>query len=642
MISKDEAIKDFLATLKITLKTATIYQKGHPAFQKAVGDLLAKITALLEFSNPLSIGFTPDSLYLDNRFWEDERTVIDLARIFHFRKIKTLEIRQGTSLDELMKFVSKLTLSLQEFIKEGGAQNILKNENILHIAVEELAYSQLLKGEWEEIKDIWVYLLIEAVQEDNQEKLEQVAGIFEKVVGGLNTEDLVQNEELQKTFYRFFRYLKGTHEDKYRNCSKGFLKTLMAGKRIGPESKMDHLKLLASEMTTDDLASTIWEEILFDEKFDSLSFSIFSKIVDKDRHLQISTSLRELFQSDNPLNRKPEVEQKIRSLLSGKSGSYISEIYRQTLTNLLREIAFEKKIFFDHHLLQENYRFALLNVLERETQKDVQARYLERIQEEWKQITADKDLEYVKSLLKVLSTKEKGLTAEPAFQKIRKVISELIENLILNGEDLPDFDYFIKSLKESVIERKIYLEKIFEKKMVTPPLLAAFFGFFTQYLFEFNARLKQKATDSGFLGNIADSLKFIDTRISLVNLRNIFSWGDIGIKFKVLKSMQSLTVYDEKFLFRVLDSKNISLRAEALAILIKDEHVRQAALEKLLGIESPYGLRNKKLLRNMKLVEEMNIRESWPYLRILSRRKNFWNKKVREAAFQTLEKWGEG
>lgn len=642
MSNKDEAIKDFFTTLRVTFKTATIYSMEHPAYRKSVDVLLAKAAALLEFSNPLAISFTPNSLYLDNRFWENEKIVVELARIFHFRKIKSLEIRQGITLDELMRFVSKITLSLQEFIKEGGAQNILKKEKIMHIAVEELAYSQLLKGEWEEIKDIWVYLLVEAVQENNNEKLEQVAEIFEKVVGGLDTEGLIQSEELQKSFYKFFKYLRETREDKYRNCSKGFVKTLLAGKRMGPESKLDNLKLMISEMSAGDLASTIWEEILYDDKFDSLSFSIFSKLIDNERHLQISTSLKELFQSDNPFNKKPEVEQKIRSLLRGKSSLYISEIYRQTLANLLREISFEKKIFFDHHLLKANYRFALLNVLEKETQRDVQARYLERIQEEWEQIAEDKDLEHVKCLLQVLQKKEKDLTAEPAFQKIRKSISELVENLILNGEDLPDFDYFIKNMKESIFERKIYLEKMFKDKMVTPSLLAAFFSFFTQYLFEFNAYLKQKAADSRFLENIADSLKFIDTRISLVNLKNIFSLGDINIKFRVLKSMQNLTVYDEKFLFRILDAKDICIRAEASVILIKNEQLRQAALEKLLSIESPYGLRNKKLLRNMKLVEEMNIREAWPYLKILSRRKNFWNKKVREAAFRNLEKWGEG
>jgi hypothetical protein len=641
LVDKDDAIRDFLASLKVTLKTGTIYQMGHPAFQRAAEDLLSKITRLLEFSNPLSIGFTPDSLFLDNRFWESERTVVDLARIFHFRKIKTLEIREGISLDELMKFVSKLTLSLQEFIKEGGARKILEKEKILHITVEELAYSQLLKGEWEEIKDIWVYLLIEAVQENNREKLDHVAEIFERAVGGLNTEDVVQNEELQRTFYKFFTYLKGTQEDKYRNCSKSFLKTIMAGRRIGPEPKMENLRLLVSEMGTDDLASTIWEEILFDDKFDSLSFSIFSRVIDKERHAQISTSLRELFQSDNPLNRKPEVEQKIRALLSGKSGAYISEIYRQTLNSLLGEIKFEKRILFDHHLLRENYRYGLLNALAKETQPDDQARYLERIQEEWNQITGDKDLEYVKNLLEVLPRTRKDLGDRPAYQNVRRSISELIENMILAGENLPDFDSFIKSLKESVFERKAYLEKIFKEKIVTPPLLAAFFGFFTQYLFEFNARLKQKAADSPFLANVADSLKFIDTRVSLVTLKSIFLLGDVAIKFRALKSMENLTVLDQKFLFRILDSKNPSLRAEALTILIKDEHVRLTALERLLSIESPYGLRNRKLLRNIKLVEDMDIREAWPFLKILNRRKNFWNRKVRETTSRILEKWGE-
>jgi hypothetical protein len=639
--NKDEAIRDFFTTLKVSFKTATIYHMEHPAFRKAADDLLAKINVLLEFSNPLAISFTPNSLYLDNRFWEDEKIVVELARIFHFRKFKSLEIRQGVTLDELMRFVSKITLSFQEFIKEGGAQNILKNEKIMHIAVEELEYSQLLKGEWEEIKDIWAYLLVEAVQENNKEKLEQVAEVFEKVVGGLNTEDLIQNEELQKSFYKFFKYLKETHKDKYQNCSKNFVKTLIAGKKMGQESKLDNLKLTISEISPEDLASTIWEEILYDEKFDSLSFSIFSRLLDKERHPQISTSLKELFQTDNPLNRKPETEQKIRSLLRGTSSLYVSEIYRQTLANLLQEIAFEKKIFFDQHLLQVNYRYALLNALDREIQKDAQIKYLERIQEEWKQITEDKDLEYMRFFLQVLQIKEKDLAAEPAFENIRKSISELIENLILAGEDLPDFDHFIKNLKVSIFERKTYLEKIFNEKIVTPPLLGAFFSFFTQYLFEFNAYLQQKATDSRFLEKIATNLKSIDTRISLVALKDIFSLGDLGVKLAVLRSMQNLTVYDERFLFRLLDSKDIYIRTGALVILIKNERLRQAALEKLLNIESPYGLRNKKLLRNMKLVEDMNAREAWPYLRILSRRKNFWNKKVRETAFRILEKWGE-
>ncbi len=642
MSEKDQVIGSFFTTLKVAFKTATIYSIGHPAYHKAVEDLLSKITALLEFSNPLSIGFTPKSLYVDHRFWEEDRIVVELARMFHFRKIKNLEIREGITLDELIKFVSKIALPLQEFIKEGGAQAILRQEKIGHIAVEELAYSQLLKGEWDEIKDVWVYLLVEAVRENNIEKLNQMAEVFEKVVSGLDTEDFVQNEELQDHFYRFFRYLKESRGDKYRSCSKGFVKTILAGKRMGPETKIDHLKRTLAEMSTEDLASTVWEEILYDEKFDSLSFSVFSRLVDKERHPEISTSLSELFQSDNPLNRKPEVEQKLRSLLRGTSSLYISEMYRQTLVNLLRDISFEKKILFDHHLLHSNYRFALLNALEREKQKPVQTKYLERIQEEWKQVTEDRDLEYVKGLLQLLSKREPDLAGEPSFRAVWKSIAELVEGLILNGETFPDFDFFIKKLKVSVLERRTYLDKIFQEKVNTPPLIEAYFTFFTQYLFEFSARLKQKAGESQFLANMAYALKHIDSRISLVTLKHIFSLGDVSVKSLVLKSMQNLTVYDDKFLFRLLDSKDVYIRAEALIILTKDEHLRQAALARLLNIESPYGLRNKKLLRNMKLVEDMDLKDAWPYLKILGRRKNFWNKKIRESSSRILEKWGEG
>ena len=48
----DDTIKDFLIALKIAFKTATIYEKDHPAFTKAVGDLMAKLEALLATRQP--------------------------------------------------------------------------------------------------------------------------------------------------------------------------------------------------------------------------------------------------------------------------------------------------------------------------------------------------------------------------------------------------------------------------------------------------------------------------------------------------------------------------------------------------------------------------------------------------------------
>jgi hypothetical protein len=213
---KDELIRSMARALRVAFKMASMYNLDHPAFKSSVNELMAKLEAIFVYISPLSIGFSPHALLIDNRLWEGERTYQDLAQLFHFRKIKRLEIRPGIPQVEFMRFASKIMLPVKAFVKEGGAQAIIKKENILYISLDVLDYSQVLLGEGEEIKDIWPYLLMEAVEEDDDTKLGQLAGSFEKVVGKFNTEDLIQNEELHKNFSKFFHYLKATSGEKHR------------------------------------------------------------------------------------------------------------------------------------------------------------------------------------------------------------------------------------------------------------------------------------------------------------------------------------------------------------------------------------------------------------------------------------------
>jgi hypothetical protein len=326
---KDVLIRDMTRALRAAFKTSSMYRPDHPAFKSGVDDLLARLEALFAHLSPLTIGFTPHALFIDGRFWGDDPAYRDLARLFHFRKIKRMEIRPGLPREEFMRFASKIMLPVKAFIKEGGARAILERERIVHIALEVLDYSQILQGEGEEIKDIWPYLLMEAVEENDGGKLDELAGSFEKVVGRFNTEDLVQNEELHRNLAGFFRHLKASSAEKHRACAKKLLKSIASVRKTPPESKFENLKLLVSDLTEEDLASTLWEEIVDNEKFDSLGFSIFSRIIDRDRQAKVASSLQGLFHTENPRNRKPEVEEKIRILLSGTSTRLHSEIYRQ-------------------------------------------------------------------------------------------------------------------------------------------------------------------------------------------------------------------------------------------------------------------------------------------------------------------------
>ena len=639
---KDELIRAMTRALRVSFKMASMYNAEHPAFKSSVNELVAKLEVLFIHLNPLSIGFSPHALLIDGRFWEGERTYMDLAQLFHFRKIKRMEIRPGIPHTEFMRFASKIMLPVKAFVREGGAQAILKKENIIHISLDVLDYSQLLLGEGEEIKDIWPYLLMEAVDESDDAKLEQLSGSFEKVVGKFNTEDLIQNEELHKNFAKFFGYLKTTSEEKHRTCAKQLLKTVAAARKTPTESKFENLKLLISDLTEEDLASTLWEEIIGNDKFDSLSFGIFSRIVDKERHKKVATSLRALFQTDNPLNRRSEVEKKIRILLSGTSTQLHSEIYRQTLSNLLNEISFEKKLVLDRPLLQRNYRFLLLVMLSQETEREMAVHELGRVAEEWERIVEEGDLEFLEALFDVLEGRAADLGGQPAFEQARKNLAAHVEGCLLRGETEPALDAFIDKLGKSLHDPEAYLDTVFKDRIVTSSLMKACLRFFPDRIEEIRARIKKKSSDSELLGKIADGLKAVDTPVSLGLLKKIYTVADPGAKVKALQAMRDLKEFDEAFLFPVLEKKNELLQAEALILLQRHERTKHVAFTKLFGLPSPYGIRNKALLRNLKIVEDHGLREALPYIEPLAKRKDIWNRKVRQEAGRLLEKWREG
>jgi hypothetical protein len=639
---KDDLIRAMTRALRVSFKMAAMYNAEHPAFKSSVNELVAKLEVLFIHLNPLSIGFSPHALLIDGRFWEGERTYMDLAQLFHFRKIKRMEIRPGIPHTEFMRFASKIMLPVKAFVREGGAQAILKKENIIHISLDVLDYSQLLLGEGEEIKDIWPYLLMEAVDESDDAKLEQLSGSFEKVVGKFNTEDLIQNEELHKNFAKFFGYLKTTSEEKHRTCAKQLLKTVAAARKTPTESKFENLKLLISDLTEEDLASTLWEEIIGNDKFDSLSFGIFSRIVDKERHKKVATSLRALFQTDNPLNRRSEVEKKIRILLSGTSTQLHSEIYRQTLSNLLNEIAFEKKLVLDRPLLQRNYRFLLLVMLSQETEREMAVHELGRVAEEWERIVEDGDLEFLEALFDVLQGRAADLGGEPAFEQARKNLAAHVEGCLLRGETEPALDAFIDKLGKSLHDPEAYLDTVFKDRIVTSSLMKACLRFFSDRIEEIRVRIKKKSSDSELLGKIADGLKAVDTPVSLGLLKKIYTVADAGPKVRALRAMRDLKEFDEAFLFPVLEKRNELLQAEALILLQRHERTKHVAFTKLFGLPSPYGIRNKALLRNLKIVEDHDLRAAIPYIEPLAVRKDYWNRNVRREAGRLLEKWREG
>jgi len=331
---------------------------------------------------------------------------------------------------------------------------------------------------------------------------------------------------------------------------------------------------------------------------------------------------------------------RVRVLLSGVSSQLHSEIYRQTLSNLLNEISFEQRLSLDHALLQRNYRFLLLTLLAQEARKEEASAGLGRIAEEWDRVVQEGDFEFLLAFEEVLAAREADLAGEPAYEDARRGLAEHVEGCILRGDIRPELDVFIDRLARSLHDWEAYAATVFKDRIVSSHLLRAILRFFPDRLEDLRARLKKKASDGELLGRVADALKLIDAPRSLELLERIFEAGDAAVKVKVLQAMQNLTEFDEAFLFPVLEKKNELLQAEALILLMRHERTKHVAFTKLFGLASPYGLRNKTILRNLGIVSRYGLREAAPYVAPLVERKDIWNRKVRQAAETLMASWG--
>jgi hypothetical protein len=186
--------------------------------------------------------------------------------------IKSIEIREGITLEELVNFIILVSLPPKEIWKEGGIKNLLKNKGLVHISIEELDYSPFLKGEGEEVKDIWVYWFKKATEKDNLLEIEEFIKNFEEILNKFKIRDFLENNELRENLFNFFSYLKEKNREKLDYCLKIFLKFILKEKDEN-SLKLKNLTFL-KELEDEKLAEVILEEISTNEDFDVVSFSL--------------------------------------------------------------------------------------------------------------------------------------------------------------------------------------------------------------------------------------------------------------------------------------------------------------------------------------------------------------------------------
>ncbi|NIM90372.1 MAG: hypothetical protein GTO17_05415 [Candidatus Aminicenantes bacterium] len=636
-MDKEEALKEFFKGLKVSLKNASLYFNQHPLFLKSLEEVKENIDLLFNFSSPIRINFTPNSLLVDGEFFEGDKVSEELAELFHSRKVKSLEIRKGIAVEELVAFLTSAQLPPRDILRKGGLNQILDKESIPHLSVEELDYSPLLKDEGEEVEDLWVHLFQEAVEAEDYQRINEFVENFENIIGRFELKDLLEDKELQENIAKFLTHLKDRDKDKLRKCLKDLLRSLVRNKDSLNEASIEKLKVFFADKDVDDIAYALMEEIVTDEQFDSLSFNLFSLLLEKEKHRGVAVSLADIFR-ERESALSDDIREKIKEVLTDPSSPDVSEIYRKSLASFLKDISLEGEFAFDRGLLHKNYRYILLSLFDTAEKKEEMSSLLERITEDWEAVTKDKDFEYLKELVNFLEARKEDLSSEPYFEKLDKQISLFIENTLLDERMSPDIEYFIGTLKESHSGHEVYLDKIFNENKTSPLILRLFSKFFPDQYPLFQKGLRGKFSHPAFMHRIMESLKTVDTTLSLNSLKYIFSFGSPSVRVKALKAMQELSLMDEDFLNSILKQEDWPLKKEALLVLKREPNAEKKAADMLLTIPSPFGLKNKILEENIRIILEAGLGEARDHLLRLSKKRFFWNKNLRMKAREALSK----
>jgi hypothetical protein len=639
MAIKEEALDNFLKCFRIALNFILLYSKDHKSFRKSVIDLQIKTEELLGYLNPLEINFSSATLSIDGVVYSKMRLHRELAELFHQRKIQSLTIRSGITEEELVILFEKLAFSPKDIIKSGGLaaifSGILKNPNF---SVVDLDYSQLLRGDGEEVKDIWLFMLHNAVAREDLKKLNEFSDNFEVMLQKCKVRDLLENKEFSSDLHGFLEYLKKTDHEKFVRFSRTIMKFIIKDKSVSMDDEsVNKLKAFLPALGLDDYAQVLWDEIVSDSNFDISSFQLFSKFLGEKDHEKIAESLSRNLLSREGRNVAGNVSRKVKELFSlPDSGSLISKFYLKAMLAVSENTIIEEGFVFDRKLLAGNYRYILLNLLSEE--KDVkQLEFIVgKLSQEWDKIAEEKNVEYLKCLGKIIQKKNPDLNLE-LFRELSKKFYNFIEAFIWEEAIPAGFAAFFENMEASSFEAEVYFKNIFEEAKVNSRILEAFFRFFPNKLPDFYARLKDKCVDIDFAAKVVESLGETDSPLVLPVLEMIFSFSNDIIKIEIIRIMAATKRYNREFVFGVLKGSGDFMKKEALAVLSQPQD-QQKAMDLLFLLPNPWGKNNVLLAQNLALVEELRYKQAVPYLEHLYRNTAFWNMGLKKKIKNVL--WG--
>ncbi len=637
MDQKEEAIGNFFRAIQMAFNNAA-YFRGHPYFVKTIELFKEKLDALLVFCNPIILDVAPDKIIFDGRTWEKNPLYESIAQHLHMRKIEKVTIVSGYRFEELNHFISSISLPAREIEQQGGLP-VLLADTCPSFSVQALDYSGFLRNDNLAVSDAWVSILQTALANNDTQKLAEYVATFNQKLSGFDYHLVSENLSVNQVFKNFFAYLKKTNKFDFDRCLKDMYVFLSRHSNTLQEADYARICELFETVSVEDYARLLSEEFLFKDQVDALNFKFFCNLTSEDKQKSIAEVLFADKEMREKLRGNVRVIRNIQGLLSPSSDKYTSAVYRNTLMRFLQEITFGGVISFDHGLLESNYRFLLLNLLEEETDCSQLALIGRRIAPELKKAIDMQDAGYIQLLCDALGRVEQENNAcMEAFQEITIALGDCAEQLLW-GTSALDAACILQRIDSSRFSTAYFFDKFFKERVLSSLALMYFFKIHPQDVPALYQRLHACSHDVEFINQFIETVAAIAPPLSLTILQNLYPQANEFVRLEILKALKNIPDIDVHFLRGLLRTEHGYIKKEALALMAQDPDALREAFGELLRIPNAWGFQDARVLENINVLADLNLYQAKDELLFVLKHAPLWSFRLKKRIQEILAVW---
>ncbi|MCF7877035.1 MAG: hypothetical protein K9M14_01735 [Candidatus Omnitrophica bacterium] len=631
----DNLYQDFVKSFNVALTNCSVYFPTHPIFSQSISQFKEKIKSLDKEKSFLLIEVKPDSLIVNRKNLKDKAIYRNLAVSLHRKKIKRIKIKKEITFQDLSDFLTSVALSEKDILAKGGIKKILKNKGAKNIEIEELDYSQLIKGKGKEVKDVWGYLLnSKNIQGGDQDSPDKFIDNFQETARKYGAKEVLEDDQLSQQLLELLSKLKIKDKEDFKKALKSLAQSILGDDGLDNLKNKESLKNLFSYLDSQDLANVLSKLLQSKQAIDPSSFKLFSALISPEIHKKAADRLGKEAEE----NREKFDMDKINNLFSIPDKEGIVPIYQKNLSvNIPAEIK-EKNFSFDHKHLHQNYRLTLLDLFFYETNLRRLELILDKISAEIEN-NFSKNIEFLKKFAKIYKNKPAGIRSKDFNNKIRKIWAKAESN-VFNIDFCDDLAFLADLLGSSTLGASFYLDKI-KLKEFNPLVLKLFFKFFPKQINQLSEIIKDNRKDLNFFKKIIDSLETVDHPAALGIFKNLYNLAPFSAKIKILGILKNYSEYDEDFILSLAKSENFYLRKKVAEIAVNFPDLYRKIARIFLTRTNYFGINSETILENLNIIEESYRRQAKPFLIKLTKRKFFWNRRIRKKAREILESYYE-